>query len=129
METNLVFKLTVTDFGGLQGTDNCSILVLPPAAQPDTVPPEIQVTEPGRDFIFTTSTRATVRGTAWDDRQVDRIEWSSNQGYSGVAQGTGNWEIVDLQLSPWMNQITLTAYDTAGNSRSVQLKIYAIIWP
>jgi hypothetical protein len=124
--SQLVFELTVTDWGGLQSVDRCTVTVQP-AVQNDTTPPTLAVTTPGSSFAFTTKSKITVKGTAGDDRGLSRIVWRNQYGDSGQATGTTAWQF-DLKLRRWMNEITISAYDAAGNHTAVRIDIFAGTW-
>ena len=116
--TILAFELTVTDDGGLQGVDTCQVAVETPTQDLDNTSPTLTIEKPGAQFSYLFSTKTSIYGTAADDRQVDRVVWTDDRGKSGVAEGTDQWRIDNLSLHRWLNAITVTAYDTAGNSRS-----------
>ncbi len=120
----LVFELTVTDIGGLQGVDTCQVTVSGATQGLDTNPPTLTIMNPIWDSITIRSTKITIRGTAADDQQVDRVVWTDDLGNSGAADGTDQWVIKKLALHPLQNTVTVTAYDTVGNSQSKTIKIY-----
>ena len=124
----LTFQLTVTDNGGLQDTDACVVTIGASVQEPDTTPPQIQITSPDSQFVLTKRNRINLTGTSWDDQNIDRVIWESSAGYSGEATGTVSWHIDDLRLGRWLNVITVTVYDKAGNSASDQLYVFAGIW-
>ena len=69
----LVFQLTVTDNGGLQGVDTCEVAVQAvsppqPDEDADTRAPILTVEDPGQDYIRVSSSRINISGTASDDR-------------------------------------------------------------
>lgn len=122
----LVFELTVTDGGGLSSVDTCEVVVDIPSQTGDEEPPEIKIERPSRALIMTRRSKLTISGKASDNERVDRVVWSDDQGNSGEAVGTDQWRIEDLSLQPWINTITITAYDSAGNASSQKLIVYAI---
>ena len=121
----LVFELTVTDEQGLQGVDACQVAVEGANSLPDTDPPALQITQPTASTVLVTKNRIDISGTASDNQQVDRVVWTTDDGRSGVASGTTSWYIGALRLHRWVNRITVTAYDTAGNSQSQTITAYA----
>ncbi len=124
----LIFELAVTDNGGLKSVDSCEVVLNPDSDPlPDTTPPEVKITDPSAEFMFVRRSKISLAGTAWDDFQVERVVWESSRGGSGEAEGTAQWTITDLQLRRWFNQITITAYDTAGNQHSATIWVFAII--
>ncbi|MCJ8500056.1 PKD domain-containing protein [Desulfatitalea alkaliphila] len=125
----LVFELTVTDHGGLQGTDRSTVDVPYAAGAPaDTTPPEVAITSPSSSFIFVSRSTVSLQGIASDDTQVQRVEWHNDRGGSGAAKGTDQWRIDNIRLARWFNTITVTAYDAAGNQSSTHLVIFASYW-
>jgi hypothetical protein len=115
----LTFQLTVTDQNGLQSVDRCQVFVQNIAQSPsDTTPPSITITNPANAIVYTRNPKITLKGTASDNVRVERVVWVSDRGSSGVASGTTQWQIADIRLSRFINKITVTAYDAAGNSAS-----------
>jgi len=53
---------------------------------------------------------------------VQQIAWSNDRGGSGLANGTTTWSAA-ISLQAGLNNITVTARDTAGNSTSATLAI------
>jgi hypothetical protein len=126
-ETPLVLELSVMDRGGLLSADQCTVLVRP-AQSTDTTAPSIQITYPSTSNSFTTKSKITLKGTTADDRGVVRVEWRNQYGDGGVAAGTAAWQIVELRLRRFNNEITITAFDAAGNSSSKKVNIFAGYW-
>ncbi len=121
----LVFELTVTDSGGLSSADTCVVMVNPAGQAEDKQPPELKILDPSRSRIFIRRSTISISGTATDNQQVDRVVWEDNRGNSGVADGAEQWRINNLPLRRWRNTVTITAYDSAGNSQIQTLTIYA----
>lgn len=125
LDNVLVFELTVTDIGGLSSVDTCEIVVALASQDEDEESPEIGILEPSRSRIYTRKSKISISGNASDNRRVDRVEWTNHRGNGGQAMGTDQWCIDDLPLEPWKNTITITAYDSAGNTQSKTITIYA----
>jgi hypothetical protein len=125
----IIFELTVTDNNGLQGTDQVSIFIGAVQVEPDTTPPTIKVTDPSSNGpLFVYTSRLTIKGIATDSSGIDRVKWSnSSTRSSGIANGTTSWQVTNIPLRRWKNKITITAFDAAGNSKSVVLTVYALI--
>ncbi len=123
---SLVFELTVTDMGGLQSVGTCRIDVA--ASVADTIPPVITITNPAGHLVIVNASSITLQGKASDNSGILRVEWSSDSGASGVAQGTTTWRIDQLHLQRWMNRITVTAVDAAGNRASDSIFVFGRIW-
>jgi hypothetical protein len=123
-DVDLSFQLIVTDNGGLQSQDQCQITVqAAQSQQPDTTPPTVAITNPDADFLRTKYSQIALAGTAGDNIQVDHVSWSNSKGGSGQATGTTQWQIPEVDLSHGSNVITVTAYDTAGNSTSTSITV------
>ena len=123
--SQLVFELTVTDEQGLQGIDACQVAVASAATPQDTESPVLQITKPTASTVLVTKNKIDISGRASDNQQVDRVVWTTDDGRSGVASGTTSWYISALRLHRWVNRITITAYDPAGNSQSQTITAYA----
>jgi hypothetical protein len=115
----LTFELTVTDSGGLMGTDTCRVSVAPAAPAADTTAPTVKIERPSGDPLTVRSSRISLSGTARDDREVARVTWKNSSGGSGVAQGSTAWYVDRIGLKRGKNRITVTAYDTSGNQSTV----------
>ncbi len=90
----------------------------------DPNPPSVTISGPTSSTTFNTTTNPLlVSGTASDALGVTRVQWSSNRGGSGIAEGTTSWSIPSLALAPGANVITVTAFDGAGNSSSDTITI------
>jgi hypothetical protein len=123
-DVDLSFQLIVTDNGGLQSQDQCQITVqAAQSQQPDTTPPTVAITNPDSGFLRTKYSQIALAGTAGDNIQVDHVSWSNSKGGSGQATGTTQWQIPEVDLSHGSNVITVTAYDTAGNSTSTSITV------
>lgn len=119
-----VITVTASDAAGNQKSTSITVRYV----APDTTPPEIQFSSPttrGR-FYFTRSSTMDITGTASDNDAVKEIRWENNKGGSGVAQGTANWTISNVQLQNGWNIISVTAFDAAGNSETITL--YVVAW-
>jgi len=94
-------------------------------AEGDTVAPEIAVAHPSYvgDRFLTSHSTLELSGTASDDMAVDRITWSSDRLGHGIASGTTDWWLSDIDLFPGENHITLTVWDIADNSTTETLAV------
>lgn len=124
---SLIFEVTVSDTGGLQGVDTCQVIVQAaspqPGPAPDTNAPVLVIDNPAGDYIVTRSRRINISGTASDDQQVDRVVWVNDRGQSGEATGTVSWYIDGMRLRRGENTFTITAYDAAGNFASKTITV------
>jgi hypothetical protein len=100
--------------GQLVGCYNCHN---GPGGSSDTVAPTVKITVPTSSSTFGAGGASlSLGGTAADAAGVARVTWSNNRGGSGSAVGTLSWAIEAVPLQPGVNVITVTAYDTSGNS-------------
>ena len=91
---------------------------------PDTTPPIISITSPTSGSTYATNVSSiNLGGTASDNVGVTQVTWSNNRGGSGTASGTTSWSITGIALQSGTNVITVTAYDTAGNTNQAALAV------
>ncbi|MEN6355815.1 MAG: hypothetical protein ABFD83_01885 [Armatimonadota bacterium] len=67
-----------------------------------------------------------IAGTADDDSNgvgINSVTWSNDRGGSGTCSGTTSWVHNGIYLEPGTNVITITAYDTPGNSTRYTLTV------
>jgi hypothetical protein len=81
----------------------------------DTTAPTLTITSPGGSTASTSAATLTFLGTASDNVGVAKITWSTNTGSSGTATGTTSWSAA-IPLLVGSNQVTIRAYDAAGNN-------------
>ncbi len=90
----------------------------------DNVPPQISVTSPTSDFAYmTTESNITIKGVASDDQHLNKVTWQSNQGQSGTATGTTEWELTGTTLSAGDNLFTFIAWDDANNTDTAKILV------
>lgn len=78
--------------------------------------PGVYITTPTTDVTTSfTSPFVTLKGSAGDDTAVTEVRWSTNRGFSGIADGTSSW-FTDVPLLGGVNIITVTARDAEGNT-------------
>jgi hypothetical protein len=82
----------------------------------DTVAPSLQINSPLTTSVATSAPSIVFRGTARDNGEVAQITWANANGPSGLASGTSSWTTPPIPLFVGTNQITIRAYDAAGNS-------------
>ena len=110
--------VTAVDASGNTGSASLDIKYTPP----DTMLPVVTITTPTRDDLFNTaSSSISLAGTAGDDGGLSQITWHSSNGASGIATGTNEWSIDDINLAIGHNIITITATDLAGNNSNDRL--------
>lgn len=88
----------------------------PPATGPDRTAPSVLISSPAQTSVITTSEKIVLRGAAKDNVGVALVSWRTLAGASGVATGTTAWTTPEITLYKGINYITMTAYDSAGNS-------------
>lgn len=92
------------------------------ASSVDTRKPRVYVTSPLAIRTYRTAkVQITVSGIAQDNVGVTRVTWENDRGGSGEASGTNRWSAAGVGLSPGTNNITVRAYDAAGNTVSARL--------
>ena len=74
-------------------------------------------------MVSTSAATIAFSGTASDNVGVTKVNWSTNTGASGTANGATNWSAV-IPLLSGSNVVTIRAYDAAGNNgwRSVVVR-------
>lgn len=103
---------------------------LAPFWLPDQTPPSIRLTEPRTTTVQLANVgdNVSLRGTATDNIEVTHLSWSNDRGGGGLFSfccGLDGWQFFASDFKYGVNSITVTAWDTAGNSASVNLKIIA----
>jgi hypothetical protein len=110
-----VITVTADDEAG--NTGNASVTVTL-----DDEDPSLSLVAPVPDgMLAVTQATVAVSGTADDNIGLDRVEWSTDQGQSGTATGTEEWQIPSLPLALGTNVLTVTVYDLVGNTASASL--------
>jgi hypothetical protein len=90
----------------------------------DVKAPTVRITGPSEERAFSTAAGViNLEGTANDDFGVTRVNWSSDRGASGVANGIGRWIVGGLALQSGLNVVTVTARDAAGNTSTDVVRI------
>jgi hypothetical protein len=84
-------------------------------------PPTLAITAPALSIFSTDQPSITLKGTAYSSIGIASVNWRLF-GISGVATGTSNWSAT-VPLYSGTNQITIKAFDSAGNSRSTSLTV------
>ncbi len=129
LETGVnAITFTVTSRTGIQSSRTISIertAATAPAPPPDPTgdktPPRMTIQQPIGNFIITTASKLTFRGTATDNIGVQQVTWTNSAGMqSGTAQanqsaGATNWSF-DVSIAVGFNAIQVRAWDTSGNS-------------
>jgi len=112
-----VVTVTATDEAGNTGTGSVTVTV-------DDEDPSLSFVAPVPDgMLAVTQATVAVSGTASDNIGLGRVEWSTDQGQSGTATGTKEWQISSLPLALGTNVLTVTVYDLVGNVASATLTL------
>ena len=86
--------------------------------------PRIALTSPTTAASYaTSSSNVSLTGVASDDGSIVRVKWSTDKGQSGDAVGTTSWSVPSLTVGFGTTNVTVTAYDNAGNASSVSLGV------
>lgn len=109
---NNTITITASD---ASGNATQSVTVVRQATGRDSTPPALNVTAPLGTSVLTSLSSINFSGTAKDNVGVSNVTWSSSTGPSGTAKGTTSWTAT-VPLITGANQITVRAYDAAGNS-------------
>ncbi|MGA1821284.1 MAG: Ig-like domain-containing protein [Thermoplasmatota archaeon] len=109
-----------TDDSGNVGFDSVTVQyeILEPV---DATAPEISITSPSSG-TQTAEGRIEARGTASDEKGIEKVEIKLNEGSWRIASGTSTWSIA-LDLIEGENSITARATDIAGNQKEVTVTI------
>ncbi|MEK7830647.1 MAG: hypothetical protein AAB401_06140, partial [Acidobacteriota bacterium] len=104
--------------------DNFRVRRIVSAAGGDTAGPTVAISSPAPAGTFTaTINPIALAGTATDPSTVTVVRWSNDRGGSGTATGTSSWSIPLVSLLPGVNNLTITAWDSAGNAGSAVLMV------
>jgi len=107
--------VTAYDAAGNKGTAKLTITY----NAPDTTLPVVSISGP----TTSSSTPLSISGTASDNIGVTQVTWANDRGGSGNATGTAGWSASGIALQSGANNITVTAYDAAGNKGTATLTV------
>lgn len=94
------------------------------AVSGDATAPSISITSPTTSPSFTNGTATlNVSGTAADNVAVTLVTWANDRGGIGTATGTNIWSIPGIPLKYGVNNLSVTAYDAAGNNTTATLAV------
>jgi hypothetical protein len=98
--------------------------VLPGPIPIVTIKPSVTITSPTTEAEYTTFiSTVNIIGTATDDGGVTQVTWTNLNGANGTCVGTSAWSTGDISLALGINEITITAYDGAGNTGTAVLNV------
>ena len=91
---------------------------------PDVTEPALKITSPTTSSALTNNTGTiNLAGTASDKSGVNPLSWSNDRGGGGSVTGIASWSVTGITLVPGLNNITVTAEDTAGNVTKAALAV------
>ncbi len=104
-------------------SENHRIRKLTPLTSSDTAAPTIAISSPTSGPTWTTLNGTLyLSGTAADDSLLVQVSWKNDRGGSASASGTTTWS-AQIPLQPGVNNITVTAWDAAGNASTKTLAV------
>lgn len=104
-------------------SENHRIRKLTPLPASDSIAPTITTIFPTSGSTWTTLDGVLyLSGTAADNSLVAQVSWKNDRGGNGSASGTTDWS-AQIRLQPGANNITVTAWDAAGNAGSKTLAV------
>jgi len=93
-------------------------------SEQEATPPTITITSPTNGASHTVSNaQVSLSGMASDNQSISQIRWQNDRGGGGLAIGTGSWSFTTTSLLPGPNLLTVTVWDTSGNSASAKLSV------
>ena len=101
-------------YAGQDGTSNPTPAPAPPNPAPAPASPLVLSVQPVASP--TTASTVSISGMTSGGTGTVQVTWTSNRGYSGVAQGASNWTIAGIPLSTGDNSITITARDSLSQN-------------
>jgi hypothetical protein len=98
------------------GNDSTDLITVSVQSGADIVAPTISITSPTDEATFTTSASSiAIAGVSDDNVGVVSVSWETDDGQSGTATGTSNWQVGSISLAGGNIQIRVIAVDSAGN--------------
>lgn len=86
------------------------------SANPRFVPTGSLPTVTTKRSVKTSKAKATIKGTAADDKAVTAVQYKGKKGGYKAAKGTVNWSFKAKRLRPGTNRFFVRAVDSAGQS-------------
>jgi len=111
-----ILTVIARDAAGNSTSAVVTVSYVPPVG--DSIAPFLQIVDPAGPTASSAAASMTLSGLAADDTELGTIVWVNGAtGASGSALGLSSWSAV-VPLVPGANVVTITAFDTAGNSTS-----------
>lgn len=111
--------ILATDIRGNQGSDYINVVY-------DVTAPNLTITTPTSKLNYQTNEpQITLSGSASDAYGIKTPTWVNNLGGSGSTTYDSNTKIWNASVSLFsgVNEITVTVFDVAGNSKSALIKV------
>ncbi len=121
-----VSGVAVDNAGAVYLTDsqNHRIRKLTPFLAPDVVAPTVTITAPTAASAWATlSGSLYLSGAAADNVLVTQVAWENDRGGGATASGSPSSWNARIALQPGLNNITVTAWDAAGNASAATLAV------
>lgn len=116
---NNVISVKATD--SAPSTASASVFVI---RQAEIAAPTLAINSPAASGTYTSASSTVVlAGTASHPSGISRVSWSNSRGGTGVANGTTSWSTAPIALGAGSSTLTVTAYETGGQSASRQLLV------
>jgi hypothetical protein len=87
-------------------------------AAPSPTGLQVTIMSPDAPAIDTTDDQMSLAGIAESEVGVSSVSWNSDKGAGGSASGTESWAIEAIPLALGPNTITVTATNSAGETRT-----------
>ena len=102
-----------------------SALSLPqPSEEAPAAPPEVRISAPTTGARFTTTASSiALTGLASHASGIGAVQWTTDRGDGGMAEGTSQWTIPALTITPGTTTITVTAVSASGDMTSTVLAV------
>jgi len=126
LNSNVTYYLAVTavDTSGNESGYSSPEIQKTIMPEVDTQAPSVLIGYPTSGSSYDTTTSSVdIRGTASDDKGVNKVAWSNSRGSSGTASGTNTWNATGITLREGENLITVTATDADGNASTDVLTV------
>jgi hypothetical protein len=95
-----------------------------PENEPPAPPPVIRISAPTAGARVTvTAPSMTLAGLASHASGIRAVEWMTDKGDSGVAEGTSRWSISALSIKPGTTTVTVTAVSVSGDMTNAALTV------
>jgi hypothetical protein len=86
--------------------------------------PLIAILSPTPEGAYESSSGTiNLAGGASGSPALDRVTWANDRGGSGTATGTLSWSVRGIALQSGSNRITVTAWDSTGNSSTASIAV------